>query len=186
MPMYRPHRSILWVSALLAGMCAAPRPTLGGEWSPEYQAGLRKTAERNNAIRMRKKEVAKKQQALRQATAAKMQQAAMEEAAMMERIAAMQQAIMMQKVAMQQAAMAQSAASRGYRLGGRLYTIDDTFATVGATFAYVNALEMNRMSYGYGSYGAAPEIDAGPAAAALALLASGMLMLADRRRTRSA
>jgi hypothetical protein len=37
-----------------------------------------------------------------------------------------------------------------------------------------------------GGGAAAPEIDAGPAAGAVALLVAGMLMLADRRRTRPA
>jgi hypothetical protein len=122
-----------------------------------------------------------KQRAARQATAAMMQQAAMQEALRMEQIAAMQQAMMMQHVAMQQAAMSQRAASLGYRLGMRIYTADDTAA-------YVNAMQMRLMMSGIGGGGggSAPEIDAGPAAGAVALLVAGMLMLVDRRTTRLA
>jgi hypothetical protein len=127
---------------------------------------------------MRKKEAAMKHRAVEQANAAMMQQLARQEALRMEQVA-MQQARMMQQLAMQQAAMAQRRALMMAEWG-RPRTVFDTIG-------YLNGLEMNLMRSGYyGSYGAAPEIDAGPAAAALALLASGVLMLADRRRTRPA
>jgi hypothetical protein len=194
MAVFRLRRSILLVSAILAAMCAAPRPTRGGEWSPEYQAGLKKTAESNKARRTRKKEVAMKQPAARQAAAAMMRQVAMQEALWMEQGAMRQAMMMQQQVAMQQAAMAQSAASRGYRLGTHIYTVDDTFATVareeasaGRVAAFLAIAQVPPwMSY-YGTGGSvAPEIDAGPAAGAVALLVAGMLMLADRRRVGAA
>jgi hypothetical protein len=163
----------MWILASVLGLCTGPRTSRGAEWSPEYQAALKKTAERNNTRKMQKKEVAMKQRAIRQATAAMMQQAAMQEAAMMEQVA-MRQAMMMQQFAMQQAMMAQrQALMRAEAMRPR---------TVFDTFAYVNEMDMNLMSFGYGSYGAAPEIDAGPAAVAVALLVAGMLILADRRR----
>jgi hypothetical protein len=177
--MLRHHRAVVGILVIVVSTCTAPRSSRGAEWSPEYQAGLKKTAERNSARKVRKKEVAMKQRAVERANMAMMQQLAMQEALRMEQVAT-QQAMMMQQLAMQQAFVAQrQALMRAEAMRPR---------TVFDSLAYFNEMQMRIMMSGYGGGGggSAPEIDAGPAAAAVALLVAGMLMLADRRRARPA
>src|SRR4051812_11721877 len=101
-----PYRLVVpWFLVVTLGICAAPRPSRGGDFSPEYKASLQRTAELRKANVQRKRAVA----------------------------------------------MRQRATMWSWSNGGG----------------------------GGGSF--APEIDAGPAAGAVALLVGGVLMLADRR-----
>jgi hypothetical protein len=179
--MLRHHRPVVGILVIVVGTCTAPRPSQGAEWSPEYQAGLKKTAERNSARKVRKKQVAMKHRAVERANTAMMQQLAMQEALRMEQVA-MQQAMMMQQLAMQQAFVAQrQMLMRAEAMRPR---------TVFDTLAYINQMQTPNMMPVYVGVGggtpAAPEIDAGPAAGAVALLVASVLMLADRRRARLA
>jgi hypothetical protein len=49
------HRAVVGILTIVLGMCTAQGPSRGAEWSPEFQAGLKRTAALNNARKTRKK-----------------------------------------------------------------------------------------------------------------------------------
>ena len=167
--MSRHHLTLSLILAIVVGMWGGPRPARG-DYSPEYIAGLKKTAELKARYHAARK---------RGAAIGMAQVAAMQEAAAM----AQRQEVMMLQAQMQTYVnymnLQRQASGNSSQ---RIYTAADTFNFVAAEEAYLNGVAgfiANPYHFTAGSY---PEINPAPAAGALALLAAGMLILTERRR----